>query len=453
MDVRTTGALTGLTQENSNPNTFPIFGIETFAPDLEPGALQKIYGTKTLPMFEWVRSIQTGTGTYDPDSEEDTMLMQEYEDFVATSGQPEGYMSPDEIKQQMYAGTARAIGDVASVGIARGLTDPTLKEGFKIGSEGLTETVFNPDTQPARSFLERGYEGLKSIGRPERLPTGFEKRVAQSQLDAVREANKNLGLDAANVATVDPLALSPSDYLADPTSGATVSAARRAGARVGPPAEGDLTRGVDENIVSRGTARPSFFTKEGVTQAGYETGVSALINMGVNLTLGKMKPKKAARQAIKSAAGGTVGSTVGAAVGTAVGGPIGGKIGSAVGKVIGSTVASKVICNELQRQGLMSRSQVLISYKFAKENLSEQHARGYHIWAIRVVQKMRKGYMVKFWQHIAIHRTNEIEYIYGKRDKPDYLGKLYRKIFEPACWVIGAFCKSSDWSILYAKES
>ena len=449
MDVRTTGALTGLTEEDSNSNTFPIFGIETFAPNLEPGALQKIYGTKALPMFEWVRSIQTGTGTYDPENEEDAELMQEYEDFVATSGQPEGYMSPDELKQQMYAGTARAIGDVASVGIARGLTDPMLQQGYKIGAEGLTETAYKSADAPIMSFLERGYEGLKSIGRPEKLPTGFQKQVAQSQLDAVKSDNLNLPLDATDATTVQPLALSPSDYLADPTARATVNEARRAGANV---AAEDSSR-ISDSIVSRGTARPSFFTKEGVTQAGYETGVSTLINLGVNLTLGKMEPKKAARQAIKSAAGGTVGSTVGAAVGTAVGGPIGGKIGSAVGKVIGSTVAAKVICNELERQGLMSRSQVLISYKFAKENLSEQHARGYHLWAIRVVQKMRKGYMVKFWQHIAIHRTNEIEYIYGKRDKPDYLGRLYRKIFEPACWVIGAFCKSSDWSILYAKES
>ena len=448
MDVRTTGALTGLT-ESDEKRTFPVYQMQSFAPDLEAGALQKLYGTGALPMFEWVRSIQTGTGTYDPENEDDAELMQEYEDFVATSGQPEGYMSPDELKQQMYAGTARAIGDVASVGIARGLADPTLQQGYKIGSEGLTETIFKPDTQPVRSFLERGYEGLKSIGRPETLPTGFERQVAQSQLDAVKEFNKNLALDATGK-TVDPLALSPSDYLADPTARATVNAARQAGAKV---AEEEGSRKISDSIVKGGTTAPSFFTKQGLTQAGYETGVSALVNLGVNLTLGNMAPKKAARQAAKSAAGGTAGSVIGGTVGTAVGGPIGGKIGSAVGKVIGSTVAAKVICNELERQGLMSRSQVLISYKFAKENLSEQHARGYHLWAIGVVQKMRKGYMVKFWQHIAIHRTNEIEYIYGKRDKPDYLGKVYRKIFEPACWVIGAFCKSSDWSILYAKES
>ena len=451
MDLRTTGALTGLVEDENKTRTFPIYGMQSFAPELKDVPLQSIYGTVGLPMFEWVKAIQTGTGTYNPENEEDAAKMKEYEDFVATSGQPEGYMSPDELKQQMYAGTARAIGDVASIGIARGLTDPILQEGYRIGAEGLTDTVYKSANDPVRSFLERGYEGLKSIGRPERLPTGWERKLAQKQIDEVKKANAGLGLDATDLKTVDPLALSPADYLADPTSDATVRAARQAGAKVGTPAEG--TREVDPSIVKGGATRPSFFTRKGITQAGYETGVSALINMGVNLTMGNMKPKQAARQAVKSAAGGTVGSTIGATVGTAVGGPIGGKIGSAVGKVIGSTVASKVICNELERQGLMSRSQVLISYKFAKENLSEQHARGYHLWAIRVVQKMRKGYMVKFWQHIAIHRTNEIEYIYGKRDKPDYLGKLYRKVFEPACWVIGAFCKSSDWSILYAKES
>ena len=46
------------------------------------------------------------------------------------------------------------------------------------------------------------------------------------------------------------------------------------------------------------------------------------------------------------------------------------------------------------------------------------------------------------------HRANEIAYIYGERKKPDYLGKLYRKIFEPVCWTLGLFCKETDWSVL-----
>ena len=71
---------------------------------------------------------------------------------------------------------------------------------------------------------------------------------------------------------------------------------------------------------------------------------------------------------------------------------------------------------------------------------------------MHVVKQMRKGRMVKFWKHIAVHRANEIQYIYGKKSKPDWLGKVYRKIFEPICWLIGVFCSSSDWTKLYKNK-
>ena len=74
------------------------------------------------------------------------------------------------------------------------------------------------------------------------------------------------------------------------------------------------------------------------------------------------------------------------------------------------------------------------------------------MWAVSVVHKMRKGKSVKLWYHIANHRLNEIKYILGKRDKPDYLGKLYRKILEPTCFILGKFCKTTDWSVLYNKK-
>ena len=114
---------------------------------------------------------------------------------------------------------------------------------------------------------------------------------------------------------------------------------------------------------------------------------------------------------------------------------------------------TRVICNELLRQGLMTRRQVLLDYKFTDEHLSNQHVRGYHFWAIGVVKRMRKGKGVGFWRHIATHRANEIEYIYGKREKPDYLGKVYRRIFEPTCWLIGAFCQQKDHTVLYGERS
>jgi hypothetical protein len=165
----------------------------------------------------------------------------------------------------------------------------------------------------------------------------------------------------------------------------------------------------------------------------------AVANFGVQLLMGQ-DPVKAA----KSAGAGAIGKVLG----TAIGGPIGGFIGGALGSIIGG----RVICNELMRQGLLTRKQVVLDYRFTRDYLTPTHVNGYHVWAVWMVKQMRKGKFVKFWKHVAGHRANEIAYIYGERDKPDYLGKVYRKILEPTCWVVGKFCKVTDWSVLYNKK-
>ena len=63
-----------------------------------------------------------------------------------------------------------------------------------------------------------------------------------------------------------------------------------------------------------------------------------------------------------------------------------------------------------------------------------------------------KGKSIKLWHHIATHRLNEVKYILGKRNKPDYLGKIYRFVGESLCFIIGKFCKKTDWSVLYKKK-
>lgn len=186
----------------------------------------------------------------------------------------------------------------------------------------------------------------------------------------------------------------------------------------------------------------SFFSKEGLGQS-VGAGVGTFV---ADLAIGKDPLKALGR---------------GAAVGVASHftkslfksfGARGGGFGAlAAGGLV--EAVTRVICNELLRQGLMTRRQVLLDYKFTDEHLSEQHVRGYHFWAIGVVKRMRKGKGVGFWRHIATHRANEIEYIYGKREKPDYLGKVYRRIFEPTCWLIGAFCQQKDHTVLYGERS
>ena len=136
---------------------------------------------------------------------------------------------------------------------------------------------------------------------------------------------------------------------------------------------------------------------------------------------------------------------------TGIGTYIGGLFGP-IGALIGGFLGGRVICNELMRQGIMTRKQVVLDYKFTKDYLTPQHVVGYHIWAVWMVRQMRNGRFVNFWSHVAGHRANEIAYIYGEREKPDYLGKVYRKILEPICWSIGFFCKKTDWTVLYKEK-
>ena len=163
-------------------------------------------------------------------------------------------------------------------------------------------------------------------------------------------------------------------------------------------------------------------------------------NVGYGYGIGRTVGGLLAGENFKDAAKSGVKSGVGAAVGSIFG---------PVGSFIGASIGGRVICNELQRQGVMSRQNVLLDYRFTRDYLTPQHVNGYHVWAVHVVKQMRKGRGVKLWRHLAQHRANEIAFIYGKRDKPDYLGKIYRKILEPICWSVGFFCEKTDWSVLY----
>ena len=179
---------------------------------------------------------------------------------------------------------------------------------------------------------------------------------------------------------------------------------------------------------------------EGAGRANWMSNAGAgMVSLGLNLITEK-DPVKAIK-----AAGAT---TILGVAGTALFGPIGGW----AGRILGNEFGGRVICNELMSQGLADRKQVVMDYRFTRDYLTPTHVKGYHVWAVWMVKQMRKGRFVKFWSHVAGHRANEIAYIYGERDKPDYLGKVYRKIFEPVCWTVGIFCEKTDWSILYNKK-
>lgn len=361
------------TEEKEEEETFPIYSLESQTPDFDMKNLQFSYGTYVMPMFEWVKKVQTGEKAYDQKDPMDEEMMDRYEKYIDEYGQPEGMMSPSELLSAGASALGSTIG--APIGAAVGMS---------LFGEGVT-----------------GKDAFSSI-----LPFGGGKGALNFGKD-VRfnpETGKQVFADAAG------------EFPTGSLPGANV-------------------------LENTGVDFGDIFTDQ--TQIA-RAGGAAVGNFTMQLIAGE-DPASAARKAGASA----LASHTARAIFTPFLGPVGGAIAGFVGGALGG----RVICNELHKQGLLTKEQVLMDYKFTRDYLTPTHVNGYHLWAVWVVKQMRKGRMVKFWKHIATHRANEIAYIYGKKEKPDYLGKIYRRIGEPVCWLLGTFKKSTDWSVLYKEKN
>ena len=76
------GALSGLDNDTANVNpaefTYGVSQLETQTPDVNPQSIQALYGTSAMPVFQWVRTIQTGQRTFDPNNQFDVDMLNEY---------------------------------------------------------------------------------------------------------------------------------------------------------------------------------------------------------------------------------------------------------------------------------------------------------------------------------------------------------------------------------------
>lgn len=92
--------------------------------------------------------------------------------------------------------------------------------------------------------------------------------------------------------------------------------------------------------------------------------------------------------------------------------------------------------------------------EFTRKHLSEATVRGYHYWAIPYVRLMRKSPLAeKIMWPLAKWRAEELAYQVGRREKPNYMGKLVRLTLEPVCYVIGLVAPQKDWEPLWQERS
>jgi hypothetical protein len=383
------------TENEDGTVTAPTYSLTSNTPTFDIGSMASIYGTKYMPMFEWVSQKQTGSVTFDP--QEGSIGSDEIQDQIEEFTNEMGMTPQEALKKQqeemLKAEVKSTVGLVASnvgqnlgraVAAGGGVGDLTLSSMWSAGKEGPTAQVL-PELK------------LQDLQAREDYTAGLADIKADKTLSNVEKTAQSRDLKAGFN-------------------------------------EAGQQASWGSNIADRSSAL--FPGEKGMTAAGKSTLYSSYGVGGATFLTELISGESAidaARQGLK----------VGAAhyIGTALLGPIGG--------IIGSILGGRVICNELMRQGVMTREHVVLDYRFTRDYLTPTHVKGYHVWAVWMVKQMRNGRMVKLWAHVAGHRANEIAHIYGKRDKPDYLGKVYRKILEPICWSIGLFCKQTDWSILY----
>lgn len=99
----------------------------------------------------------------------------------------------------------------------------------------------------------------------------------------------------------------------------------------------------------------------------------------------------------------------------------------------------KIVCTEMYRQTQLDDWQRTIKlwYLFQKKYLSETHQKGYHFLFKPFVKGMQKSnILTSIGRHFAQERTKDIKHImYGT--KFSLLGRVYRIILEPVCFLVG----------------
>ena len=395
------------TVENED-GTFTIPTYQRTVIDIPDDFDFSMYG-RAGPTLRYFNRVRTGEIEYDPNNDVvDPSTLTDPTDPNAPPLPSEAEMIRQEligVGTQLAAGVGGQIGRSVASTVGAGETF-----GLENISEGISEFSSNFDF---------GKMGGDIFGAPKTGPAA-KVRVSPGTPNAeLAELNKTI------------------DYKPTTLADAADAAPLQKQARIDKAA---LLKTGNTGILSGVKDRASSGLFGGEATAAGKANLYGATGAGMFTVAANLIAGKNLKESVKS--GAKVGA--GTYIGTLIGGPIGGLIGGLLG--------GRVICNELMRQGIMTRKQVVLDYKFTEDYLTPQHVAGYHVWAVWMVRQMRKGRLVNFWKHVAGHRANEIAYIYGDRDKPDYLGKVYRKILEPICWSIGFFCKKTDWTVLYKQK-
>ena len=102
--------------------------------------------------------------------------------------------------------------------------------------------------------------------------------------------------------------------------------------------------------------------------------------------------------------------------------------------------STKIVCTMMNETYGFGSFRNKIWIKYAKDNLKPEHQKGYHKIFLPLVKIAKTNKLVrKVLEHIAVHRTIDIRQ--ESRNKIHLLGRIYRKVLEPICYLVGKYGK------------
>jgi len=100
----------------------------------------------------------------------------------------------------------------------------------------------------------------------------------------------------------------------------------------------------------------------------------------------------------------------------------------------------KIVCTMMNETYGFGSFRNKIWQKYAKDNLTREHEKGYHKLFLPLVKLSKTNIVIrKILEHIAVHRTIDIRQ--EARGKTHILGRVYRKVLEPICYLVGKYGK------------
>tara|TARA_R110000744_G_scaffold380127_1_gene499875 strand:+ start:2615 stop:3487 length:873 start_codon:yes stop_codon:yes gene_type:complete len=181
------GALRNIDRPVTNDDgtiTLPTIEMKSNDPGLAMGDLQKIYGTKYMPMFQWVSAQQTGSTTYDP-SDFSINFAKDFEDFTKDFGiDPNDAFNQAQMERtgQRLAG---ATGAKAGAAFGQALVGGgDVEDAIGAGFGAINPLGFlNPKVEPSPSAYAPS-ESIRPQIRPDALTKASPIAAPQTALGA-----------------------------------------------------------------------------------------------------------------------------------------------------------------------------------------------------------------------------------------------------------------------------